>query len=358
MRRGWRQVLGWFVLGIAVAGAIVLWAPKSYRSPASIVVRQSDAGTSLLSKIAGQSGVGDLAGLVAGTALPAMGLQEVRGGGKRRADIVQVAARAVIQHVLGQELGMADLAVGRAPGVRRQETAIDQGQRGVELVGEVFRTAAIVGERRHRGERVDVAADGAEAGLHAPDRQERARRHAVALLDRVEEGRVLLLQSPAPLDDGRAAALGEELVQRQLEAVLAPVRRDGGGRVGRVLQRREAGRAGPAARLLGELPLPRIETGRGVAALRGLHLPGAESDPGDGRDRDGLTPQILDHAKHSFGASSRPVLLGIPGHISSISGREDVEGATLGLLTLKSSRISASATRPQRRGVRSIVNAA
>ncbi|HEY4304173.1 MAG TPA: Wzz/FepE/Etk N-terminal domain-containing protein [Gemmatimonadaceae bacterium] len=66
IRRGWRGVLGCLALGLAVAGAIVLWAPKTYTSPASILVRQSDAGSSLLSKLAGQSGVGDAASMLAG----------------------------------------------------------------------------------------------------------------------------------------------------------------------------------------------------------------------------------------------------------------------------------------------------
>jgi tyrosine-protein kinase Etk/Wzc len=66
IRRGWREVLGCFVFGVALAIAIILWAPKTYKSPASILVRQSDAGSSLISKIAGQAGIGDLAGLASG----------------------------------------------------------------------------------------------------------------------------------------------------------------------------------------------------------------------------------------------------------------------------------------------------
>ena len=286
-----------------------------------------------------------------------MRLEEVRGRRQGRPDIVEVAG-AVGEHVLRQELRVADLAMRSAAGARGEQAAIDKGQGGVELIREVFGAAAIIGERRHRRERVDVAAHGAEAGLHAPDRQERSRRDAVTLLDGVEEGSVLPLQGASPGHDGRAAALGEELLKRQLEAVLSAIRRDRGGGIGGVLQCREAGSAGPAARLLGKLPLPRIEPGRCVAALRSLHLPGAEGDPGKGRDRDGLTPQILDHAKHSFGASSRPVLLAIPGHIWSIRGREDVEGATFTFLALKSLRIRGSPTRARWLRVGGIVNAA
>src|SRR6185437_1553404 len=61
------------------------------------------------------------------------------------------------------------------------------------LVGKICRTAAIIGERCDRGEHVLIAALAAEARLHPPDRDQRPRRHAVALLDRGEQRRVFLL---------------------------------------------------------------------------------------------------------------------------------------------------------------------
>ena len=109
----------------------------------------------------------------------------------------------------------------------REHAAIDQLQRRIELVGEIFRAAAVIGERCDRREHVLVAALAAEAGLHAPDRDQRPRRHAVALLDRGEQRGLRLLQRTPARDDRGGAALGEELVERQLEAALAAIGGDG-----------------------------------------------------------------------------------------------------------------------------------
>ena len=100
----------------------------------------------------------------------------------------------------------------------REHAAIDQLQRRIELLGEIFRAAAVVGKRRDRGQHVLVAALAAEAGLHAPDREQRPWRHAVALLDRREQRALRLLQRAAARDDGRGAALGEELIEREAES--------------------------------------------------------------------------------------------------------------------------------------------
>jgi uncharacterized protein involved in exopolysaccharide biosynthesis len=61
VRRGWRVVVAFTVLGAVVALAVVLWAPPKYLATASVVMKMgSDPGTSLLSKLSG--GLGDVAG--------------------------------------------------------------------------------------------------------------------------------------------------------------------------------------------------------------------------------------------------------------------------------------------------------
>ena len=56
-----------------------------------------------------------LAGLIAGARAPAMGSEEIGRRGERVGGDVEIAAGAVVQDALGQELGLADLAVHGAP---------------------------------------------------------------------------------------------------------------------------------------------------------------------------------------------------------------------------------------------------
>ena len=68
-----------------------------------------------------------------------------------------------------------------------------------------------------------IAALASKAGLHAPYRDQRPRRHAIALLDRCKQRSLRLLERTAAGDDGRGAALGEELVERQAKTALATI---------------------------------------------------------------------------------------------------------------------------------------
>ncbi len=71
----------------------------------------------------------------------------------------------------------------------------------------------------------------------------------------------LLERAPAG-DDGGAAALGQELIERQAEAFLAAVRIDRRRRILRLHQRRDAGRPDPLRARLGRILLfPRVEPG-------------------------------------------------------------------------------------------------
>src|SRR5258708_40000690 len=67
------------------------------------------------------------AGLVSGARAPAMALEEICRRAQRAARGIETSG-AVGQDVLGQELGMADLAVHGAAGARREGYAIDQCQ--------------------------------------------------------------------------------------------------------------------------------------------------------------------------------------------------------------------------------------
>src|SRR5205823_207816 len=140
-----------------------------------------------------------------------------------------------------QKLRLADLAVHRAARRGREDAAIDQLQRRIELVGEILRAPAIIRKRRDGGERVLVSALTAERGLHAPDGDQRPRRNAVTLLDAGEQRSLRLLQRTPARNDRRAAALGEKFRQRETEAALAAVGIDRRRRVTGLHQRRDAG---------------------------------------------------------------------------------------------------------------------
>src|ERR1700687_3987329 len=213
-----------------------------------------------------------LSRLVSRACAPAVRPQEVRGRVQRIGRVVEIAG-AIGQNVLRQKLRLADFAVHGAVRRRREGTAIDQLQRRIKLLGEVLRAAAIVGERRDRREHVLISALASKTRLHPPDGDERARRHAVALLNGSKQRSLRLLQCASTRDDRRGAALGEKLVERQAKTSLAAV--GGDGRAGIV--RRHQGRDGRGAdafrpRFACELALPGVEPGGRAAALRSVGL--------------------------------------------------------------------------------------
>src|SRR5262249_38062671 len=130
-----------------------------------------------------------------------------------------------------------------------------------------------------------------KAGLHAPDRQQRPRWHAVALLDRGEQRALRMLELPSLGDDGGGAALGEEGFEREIEAALAAVGIDGGLRVIRCHQGRNGGGAdalGP--RLARKLLLPAFIAGGGIAAGGGV---GVRRERCDGQGSEGGRDKCL-----------------------------------------------------------------
>src|SRR5690606_7241555 len=82
-----------------------------------------------------------------------------------------------------------------------------------------------------------VAEEAAETGFHAPDGEERACRHAITPLDRSEKLGILLLHGLATGNDRGAATLLHELIERQLEALLAAVGANGRAVVGDTAER-------------------------------------------------------------------------------------------------------------------------
>ena len=183
---------------------------------------------------------------------------------------VAVAIDAVFQHIGRQELRLADFAVRCAARVRAQVAALDEGQRRVELVGEIVGTAAVEGQRRYSRQRVFLAHEAAETGFHAPDRDDRAGRNAVTVFNGIEESGVLRLHLLAARNNRLTATLLHELAQRQLEALLPTVGADGRLVVGDVgeglVQHRRADAAAGGFAL--EILDPGVEACRCVAALR------------------------------------------------------------------------------------------
>src|SRR5262249_7593238 len=149
-------------------------------------------------------------------------LQEISRRGQRVRRTVEIS-RAVVQDVLGQELGVTDLPVHGPTRACRERPAIDQGQSGVKLLGEISRPTAVIGESSRSRQKVLSPGRIADPRFHSPNGQERPRRDAVALLNGGKEGSLRLLERASARDDGRAAALGEKLIERQTEAPLAAV---------------------------------------------------------------------------------------------------------------------------------------
>ena len=81
------------------------------------------------------------------------------------------AAAEMRQRVRREVMTRPDLAVHRAARGRGHDATVDQGQGGVELVGEEGGTPAVIGERSDGRQNVLLAFHRAEPGFHAPDRQ-------------------------------------------------------------------------------------------------------------------------------------------------------------------------------------------
>lgn len=69
IRRGWREIAVCLALGLVVAIAVIRWAPRRFDAPASLVIRDTDGSTSLLSRIGMPSNVGSIVGAPGQTSL-------------------------------------------------------------------------------------------------------------------------------------------------------------------------------------------------------------------------------------------------------------------------------------------------
>src|SRR6476661_5475865 len=106
--------------------------------------------------------------LIAGAGAPAVRFQEVRGRRKRAGSALEIAD-AIFQHRLRQKLRLTDLAMHRATLTCRYRAALDELQRGIKLIGEIFRPPAVIGERCDRGEHVLVAPLAAEPAFRSEE---------------------------------------------------------------------------------------------------------------------------------------------------------------------------------------------
>src|SRR5258708_10886362 len=170
---------------------------------------------------------------------------------------------------------MADLTMHGAACACREDPAIDQCQCCVELLGEIGRATAVISESSHGRQSVLIAARPSKPRLHSPDGQEWPRRDAIALLDGREECRIGLLECAPARDNGRTAAFGEKLIERQMHAALVTVSGDGCTRIGGRHDGSDGGSADALSlRFIGALLLPRLKASRRTAALRGASLAG------------------------------------------------------------------------------------
>src|SRR5215203_2892636 len=143
-----------------------------------------------------------------------------------------------------------------------------------------------------------IPAVGPKARLHSPNGEERPRRDAVALLDGREQCRMGLLERAPARDDGRAATLSEKLIERQTEAPLATISRDGCSRIGGRHEGCDGGGADALSpRFIGELLLPRLEASRRAATLRGARFAGHPNERRQGCDGDCLELPARSHSE-------------------------------------------------------------
>ncbi len=148
-----------------------------------------------------------------------------------------------------------------------------------------------------------VAVHVAEAGLHAPDRDQRSRRNAIALLDLREHGGLRDLEFASARYDGRSAALGEKLLEGQTEAMLPAIGADrGGGIVGAHQSVDAVGGDAPGARFIGKLALPGVKARCRIAALCRLGFAAGSGHSQERRERDCLQTPVFGHSIHPMRA--------------------------------------------------------
>jgi uncharacterized protein involved in exopolysaccharide biosynthesis len=89
VRRGWQAVLTYFILGIAVAIAVILLAPPRFKGEASVVLRSNESGLSRLAKI--DDAIGGMVGNAAGIPAPRTPLET---------ELQILESRALAEHVI------------------------------------------------------------------------------------------------------------------------------------------------------------------------------------------------------------------------------------------------------------------
>src|SRR5258707_9443613 len=97
---------------------------------------------------------------------------------------VAVEVDGVVEIMCGEKLELPKLAGERADHLlRRQVAALDDLERGKELLAEQVGPAAIVSQRGDRFDGWQIAHEAAEVGLQRPERRDHRPGHAELLLD-------------------------------------------------------------------------------------------------------------------------------------------------------------------------------
>src|SRR5680860_1354601 len=135
------------------------------------------------------------------------------------------------------ELELANLTVGRPlHRPRREIAAVDDFERIHQLLAELLRPAAVIGQSGERADARQIAHDLAEVGLQPPIGDQHRTRHAVLLLDALEGRSVFAEQRLADIHPvvGHHAALEGQIVLG--ENTLATVMGDGRRIIGDAVQ--------------------------------------------------------------------------------------------------------------------------
>ncbi len=220
-RRGWRQIALFTLAGLAAGIAVLLWAPRRFEAPASLVVKQSDARSSLLGRLAGG---GDVASL----ATSAVGSSAIE------TEIAILASRTLAGQVI-DSLHLKIVKSGRL--LDRQDATnyflkhLDVEKAGGDVVRIVYRAsdsltaaavpntlAALYLERRrttdrgvnsHRVDFLQQRIDSAAAELSAAERNLRREQESSGIIDPATVGKLEL---------ERAGQLRTELTSLEMES--------------------------------------------------------------------------------------------------------------------------------------------
>jgi uncharacterized protein involved in exopolysaccharide biosynthesis len=129
---GWRWVVGATLLGVAIAGGILQWAPRRYTATATVLMRVSkDRGSSILSEL---SGIGDLGGALGGGLKGALETESrlmiSRGAIAEAIDSLQLQTRILSPQGIASNRAIAGSTLNPAFGISKYTFAKDSSSAG------------------------------------------------------------------------------------------------------------------------------------------------------------------------------------------------------------------------------------